>query len=326
MPSEFDLIRRYFTHTPRHTVLGVGDDGALIRPDPAMELVISTDMLVEGTHFFPDANPRMLGWKTLAVNISDMAAMGATPRWALLSLALPQADENWIDGFAAGFMACAQAHDVDLIGGDTTRGPLNLSVTILGEVPRGQALLRRGAQPGDDIWISGTPGCAALGLKHLQGHVVLPDPAACLQALHQPQPRVALGLALRGLATAALDVSDGLLGDLTHILECSHVEALIEVGLLPLQTLNAQAPDAQDLTRDCLLTGGDDYELLFCAPPNQRDRIHTLSNTLNLPLTRIGTIQPPSRSAPTPTPTITLIDTNGQAIPKAAVTMDKAPP
>ncbi|MRR09829.1 thiamine-phosphate kinase, partial [bacterium] len=219
MPSEFALIDKYFRRPTRHTVLGVGDDGAIVRPAPGMELVVSTDMLVAGTHFLPDTDPEALGWKVLAVNVSDLAAMGATPRWALLAAALPAATESWIERFARGFFACADEFGIDVIGGDTTKGPRNFCVTIFGEIPEGQALRRSGAKVGDEVWVSGRPGHAALGLAHLQGRVTLSEPALtdCLAALHRPQPRVALGLALRGLASAAIDVSDGLLADLRHI-------------------------------------------------------------------------------------------------------------
>ncbi len=202
MPSEFDLIARHFTRPTPGAELGVGDDAALLRVGADMELVVSTDMLVSGTHFFPDADPFLLGHKALAVNLSDLAAMGATPRWALLSLALPKADEHWLRRFSEGFFALADQYRVDLVGGDTTRGPLNISVTIMGEAPRGAALRRSGAQAGDDIWVSGQLGNAALALAHLQGKVQLSEDnlASCAQALHQPRPRVALGLALRGAA------------------------------------------------------------------------------------------------------------------------------
>ena len=172
--SEFDLIRRYFTRPSPGAVLGVGDDAALLRVSPGMELAVSTDMLVSGTHFLPDADPFLLGHKTLAVNLSDLAAMGAVPRWALLSLSLPAADENWLERFSAGFFALAEQHGVELVGGDTTHGPLNLCVTIMGEVPQGKALRRDGAQTGDDIWVSGTLGDAALALQHLLGKIVTP--------------------------------------------------------------------------------------------------------------------------------------------------------
>jgi thiamine-monophosphate kinase len=280
--SEFELIARYFTRGTSHTVLGGGDDGALIAPTPGHELVVSTDLLVEGTHFLADTDAEALGWKTLAVNISDMAAMGAQPRWALLAAVLPAPTPEWLEAFARGFFNCAKAYDIDLIGGDTTRGPRAFCVTILGEAPAGAALRRDGAQAGDSIWVSGRPGRAALGLAHLQGRVELSEPqlADCLAALHRPQPRVALGLALRGIASAAIDISDGLLADLGHILEQSAVAARLQIPELP----------AAGLARDCLLAGGDDYELLFTAPTATDDQIATLAATLELPLTRIGEI------------------------------------
>jgi thiamine-monophosphate kinase len=282
MPSEFTLIDRYFRRPTRHTVLGVGDDGAIIRPPAGMELVVSTDMLVSGTHFLPDANPEDLGWKTLAVNVSDMAAMGAQPRWAVLAVALPAATESWIEKFARGFFACADEFDIDVVGGDTTKGPRNFCVTIFGEVPAGQALLRAGARPGDDIWVSGRPGRAALGLAHLQGRLVLDEPARsdCLAALHRPQPRVALGLALRGLASATIDVSDGLLADLGHILDESKASARLCIPGLP----------PPGIERDCFLSGGDDYELVFTAPADKRREVEALATRLGLPLTPIGTV------------------------------------
>jgi thiamine-monophosphate kinase len=282
MPSEFALIDRYFRRPTRHTVLGVGDDGAIIRPSPGMELVVSTDMLVSGTHFLADTNPEDLGWKTLAVNVSDMAAMGAQPRWALLAAALPAATESWIERFARGFFACADEFGIDIIGGDTTKGPRNFCVTIFGEVPAGTALLRVGAQAGNDIWVSGSPGRAALGLAHLQGRHTLEEPARadCLAALTRPQPRVALGLALRGLASAAIDVSDGLLADLGHILDESKVSATLCIADLP----------PPGIERDCLLAGGDDYELVFTTPAPRRAEVETLGNKLSLPLGRIGTV------------------------------------
>ena len=289
MPSEFDLIRRHFTRPTRHTDLAVGDDAALLRAQPGMQLTVSTDMLVAGTHFFADTDPEDLGWKTLAVNVSDLAAMGATPRWAFLALALPGADEAWIAAFARGFFACADAHGVDLAGGDTTRGPLTLSVTIIGEVPQGEAITRAGGKAGDDLWVSGQPGMAALGLAALRGEarISTAGSAACIAALQRPQPRVALGLALRGVATAMLDVSDGLLGDLGHILECSATGAIIDVGALPLAALRDNGAD-EALARRCLLGGGDDYELLFAAPAARRADVEVLAGQLGLALHRIG--------------------------------------
>lgn len=291
MPSEFDLIRRHFTRSPQHTDLAVGDDAALLRPRAGVQLAVSTDMLVSGTHFFADTDPEDLGWKTLAVNVSDLAAMGAEPRWAFLALALPAADAPWIAAFARGLFACADAFGVDLAGGDTTRGPLNLSVTIVGEVPAGQAITRTGARAGNELWISGQPGLAALGLAALHGEVALDAAgrARCVDALQRPQPRVELGLQLRGIATAMLDVSDGLLGDLAHILEASAVGAIVDVAALPLDALRATGANAA-IARRCLLSGGDDYELLFAAPASARPALTELSTSLGLPLHRIGQI------------------------------------
>lgn len=310
MPSEFDLIARYFTRPTRHTTLGVGDDCALISPRPGMELVVSSDMLVADTHFFADTDPRNLGWKTLAVNVSDLAAMGAEPRWATLALALPAplaADEAWLQAFCDGFFACAEAYGVDVVGGDTTRGPLNLCVTIFGEVPAGQALRRNGARAGDDIWVSGTPGMAALGLAHLQGRVSLVHPESCLDALHKPQPRIALGLALRGLAHGAIDVSDGLLADLGHILAASGLAACLHLPQMPSAALNQGAP--AEIALSCLLAGGDDYELLFTAPLGRRDTIQQLEHLC--PLHRIGTLTSGSVGE------IQLLDANNISVPLA---------
>jgi thiamine-monophosphate kinase len=287
--SEFDLIQRYFTRPAPNAILGVGDDAALLRVAEGMELAVSTDMLVSGTHFFPDADPFLLGHKTLAVNLSDLAAMGAVPRWATLALALPGADESWLRRFSEGFFSLADEYGVDLVGGDTTRGPLNLSVTIMGEVPQGQALRRSGAKTGDDIWVSGTLGKAALGLAQLQGRTALPEDArlSCLAALHQPRPRVALGLALRGIANSAIDISDGLLADLGHILECSQAGAEIEFAAIPAVETHG-IDDA--LLRHCVLSGGDDYELCFTASAAKRSEIEAVAAKLQLPLARIGSI------------------------------------
>jgi thiamine-monophosphate kinase len=303
VPSEFELIARHFTRRTRHTVLGVGDDGALIAPTSGQELVISTDLLVEGTHFLPDTDPEALGWKTLAVNISDMAAMGAQPRWATLAAALPEATEPWIESFAHGFFDCANRYGIDLIGGDTTRGPRAFCVTILGEVPAGQALRRGGAKTGDSIWVSGTPGRAALGLAHLQGRTILSGPRLpeCLTALHRPEPRVALGLALRGIASAAIDVSDGLLADLGHILEQSGLAARLSIPGLP----------PAGLERDCLLAGGDDYELAFTAAASCDNEIKALADELQLPLARIGEV------VTGPPGALVLRDANGEDIAPA---------
>ena len=284
MLSEFELIQRYFSRPARHTLLGVGDDAALLRPDAGAEMAVSTDMLVEGRHFARGAEPRLLGHKALAVNLSDMAAMGATPRWATLALALPEADEAWLGTFAAGFHALAERYEVDLIGGDTTRGPASgpicICVTILGEVPAGLALMRGGARPGDDIWVSGELGGAALALKGGASNAVA-------RRLHQPEPRVELGERLRGIAHAAIDVSDGFAQDLGHILERSGAGALVHYALLP----KVACSDAA-LQQRCVLAGGDDYELVFTTPQAARREIEALSAALRLPLTRVGSIQP----------------------------------
>ncbi|MDO8812045.1 MAG: thiamine-phosphate kinase [Gallionella sp.] len=314
--SEFDLIRRYFTRAAPGALLGVGDDAALLQVSAGNVLAVSTDMLVSGTHFLPDADPFLLGHKTLAVNLSDLAAMGAAPRWAVLAIALPEADEAWLAQFSAGFFALAQQHDVELVGGDTTRGPLNLCVTIFGEVPAQQALRRSGAQVGDEIWVSGCLGDAALALAHLQGRIALSDAelAACLLALYRPQPRVALGLALRGIASSAIDISDGLLADLGHILEASQLGAEIRFDALPVsdvlrsysvgarhacESRPGGAPTVQSsnlaslkwaLIQHCVLSGGDDYELCFTVPAVRHAEVERLSAQLDLPLARIGKI------------------------------------
>lgn len=285
--SEFDLIRRHFNRPAPNALLGIGDDAALFQVSAGNVSAISTDMLVSGTHFFPDADPFLLGHKTLAVNLSDLAAMGAVPRWATLAIALPQADDVWLERFSAGFFALAQQHGVDLIGGDTTRGPLNLCVSIIGEVPPQLALRRDGAREGDDIWVSGELGDAALGLAHLQGKVALPQAelATCLTALHAPVPRIALGLALRGIARSAIDISDGLLADLGHILVRSQVAARIVFDDLPLSKTLRDSGQSK-----LALSGGDDYELCFTAAVENRVNIEHIAAELQLPLTRIGTI------------------------------------
>jgi thiamine-monophosphate kinase len=288
--GEFDLIRRYFTRaTPSAAVsgvlLGVGDDAALLAVTKGQQLVVSTDMLVAGQHFFPDADPEALGHKTLAVNLSDLAAMGATPRWATLALALPSVDEAWLAGFARGLFALAAAHGVALVGGDTTRGPLNLCLTIMGEAAPGAVLRRDAAQVGDMIWVSGELGGAALAVRHLRGEIDLgADAGACLQRLHRPQPRVALGVALVGLAHAAIDVSDGLLADLGHILARSGVGAKIDVAAIPRAA--AFAVHADHFTA-CALAGGDDYELCFTAAPEQAAAIRAAA-PLGVAVTPIG--------------------------------------
>ncbi|MFA6016359.1 MAG: thiamine-phosphate kinase [Gallionellaceae bacterium] len=293
--SEFDLIQRYFTRPTPSATLGVGDDAALLRVSDGMELAVSTDMLVSGTHFFADADPFLLGHKTLAVNLSDLAAMGATPRWATLALSLPEVNESWLAQFSRGFFSLAEQHAVDLVGGDTTRGPLTLSVTIMGEVRKDLALRRDSAQVDDDIWVSGMLGEAALALRHLQGRISLPAAlfSSCAIRLHQPQPRIKLGLALRGIARSAIDISDGLLADLGHILDCSKVGAEIEFDTLHAMLETKQsvlAPGDISLVQQCVFAGGDDYELCFTAPHSRFAEIQQLAAQLSLPLTRIGKI------------------------------------
>jgi thiamine-monophosphate kinase len=247
-------------------------------------------MLVEGRHFLPGAEPRSLGHKALAVNLSDLAAMGAAPRWATLALGLPQADEAWLAAFSEGFFALAERHGVDLIGGDTTRSAqVTICVTALGEVPSGVAMYRATARPDDDIWVSGELGSAALALS--RPALSHPDMAAAAARLHEPEPRVELGERLRGLARAAIDVSDGLAGDLQHILERSHVGAVIRYADIPRLAAFAQLND-RDLEKDCVLSGGDDYELVFTAARERRKEIEALSRELGVPLTRIGAVQP----------------------------------
>lgn len=290
--SEFDLIRRHFTRATPRALLGVGDDCALLQLSHGNALAVSSDMLVSGTHFFADTDPYLLGHKTLAVNLSDLAAMGATPRWATLALSLPSVDETWLTQFSAGFFALAQQYQLDLVGGDTTRGPLNLCVTIMGEVPVGQALRRDEAKVGDEIWVSGKLGDAALALAHLQGKVQLSDAdfTAVAPALHQPQPRVVLGLALRGLAHSAIDISDGLLADLGHILAASQVGAQLKFAAIPTSSVLQNKSSLTPFFQQCVLAGGDDYELCFTAAANQHERLLHIAMQLSLPLTCIGTI------------------------------------
>ena len=308
MTPEFNLIEKYFTRPATKAVLGIGDDCALINVSPGCELAISTDTLVEGTHFFPNADARLLGHKALAVNLSDLAAMGATARYVTLALTLPKIDDNWLRAFSDGFFALAEQHDVELIGGDTTRGPLSMTLTVFGEVPAGAALRRDGAKTGDDVWVSGTLGDAALALRHLQSKVTLPPEIfeRISIRLHQPEPRLALGISLRGIANAAIDISDGLIADLAHICERSDLSAQIEWPQIPLSPA-MQSVDVET-RQNCTLAGGDDYELCFTAPPSVREKMAAISTTLALPLTRIGRMQAGRAN-------VMVIDDNGNAMP-----------
>ncbi|PRX97509.1 thiamine-phosphate kinase [Paraburkholderia sp. BL25I1N1] len=297
MLSEFSLIDRFFARRaaarPSDVAagsLGIGDDCALLAPRAGEMLAISTDMLVEGRHFFADVDPEALGHKALAVNLSDLAAMGAQPQAFTLAFALPKAEEAWLAAFSEGLFALAERYGCELIGGDTTGGPLNLCITVFGSVPPRAALRRDAAQPGDDIWISGTLGDARAGLGVQRGEwsANAGDTATFRRALDRPEPRVALGMALRGIAHAALDLSDGLAGDLLHILERSNLRATVDVDAVPRSdALRRLAPDIQ---RRCTLAGGDDYELCFTAPVAARTAVDKAGHEVGIQLTRIGTI------------------------------------
>jgi thiamine-monophosphate kinase len=378
--GEFELIQRYFnrpllaeaagavgvpgsagtsgtrdadsTPSTRGIALGVGDDCALLSPAAGMHLAVSSDMLVCGRHFFANADPRLLGHKALAVNLSDLAACGAKPLAFTLALALPHADDAWLAPFSEGLWALADAHGCHLVGGDTTQGPLNICITIWGEVPRGQALLRSGAQVGDDIFVSGNLGEARMALEARRGTLALPPDllARACQRMDAPTPRVALGLALRGIASAAADISDGLLGDLGHILARSGVGATVHTGLaetlLPAPYYNSLQPDAlpSDCTGDCtgertraqpeaptdvlpgappsafpdvlpyVLAGGDDYELVFTVPPALRAAAHAAARASETPITRIGQIEA--------APGLRLVDAQGNAVASRFASFD----
>ena len=291
MPSEFDLIARYFTRTTPGAVLGVGDDCALLAPTPGMQLAVSSDMLLEGRHFSPQDSPAGIGHKSLAVNLSDLAAMGATPRWATLSIALPGVDEAWLQAFARGFFRMADAHGIELVGGDTTRGALSIAITVTGEVPPGQALQRNGARAGNEVWVSGQIGSAALALAYRQGRLFMEqiDAAKVLPALYLPQPRVALGIALRGIAHSATDISDGLLADLGHILQASHVGAVLEFARVPVAAVT-QSYLENPVARECVLAGGDDYELCFTAAADKHNAVLASGAQAGVAVTCIGRI------------------------------------
>jgi len=288
--GEFELIARFFDRGPaRDALLGIGDDCALLAPvDPHNVLAVSTDLLVEGRHFFRDADPVDVGHKSLAVNLSDLAAMGARPRAFTLALALPDADEGWLEGFCRGLFAIADRHGCELVGGDTTRGPLTVCITVFGEVPPEAALRRDAAQPDDDLWVSGALGAAALAVHDRgAGHTRAPGDRA-RERLDRPEPRVALGLSLRHVARAAIDLSDGLVGDLGHILDRSRAGAELDWPAVPVDPCLDGLPDA--LRRRLALAGGDDYELLFSAAAENRSAIEAIGRRLDLPLSRIGRI------------------------------------
>ena len=306
---EFDLIARHFTRATPSAVLGVGDDCALVTPTPGRQLAITTDLLIEGRHFSPQDGPAGLGHKTAAVNLSDIAAMGATPRWATLQIALPAANDAWLTAFARGLYRMLDAHGCALIGGDTTKSDrLTLGLTVFGEIEPGHALTRGGAQAGDDVWVSGLIGSAALALAYRQGRLFMEQihAARVLPALYLPTPRIALGQALIGVATAAIDISDGLCADLGHILTRSGLGAELDFAAIPVHAV------AHDYLHDpaaveAILGGGDDYELCFTAPASRRDRVLAAGQATGVAVTRIGC----TRAAPG----LVVRDAAGQAIP-----------
>ena len=317
--GEFDLIARFFTRPVpsgrADIALAVGDDCAVLQPAPGEQWTVSTDTLVEGVHFLPTVDPAALGHKALAVNLSDLAACGAEPRCFFLALALPGPDEAWLRAFSHGMFALADAHGCVLAGGDTTRSPhgVVITITVMGVVPQGQALLRSGARAGDDLWVSGTLGDAALGLAVRQGELRAGgDAVAGIRRLEWPQPQVALGLAVRGLATSAIDVSDGLLGDLGHLLERSAVGARVDWASVPRSAELRRQPEADQ--RRWALSGGDDYELLFTAPAAVRQAVERAAATTGTPVTRIGAV--------TSTGRLELVDADGRAMDTAPRAFD----
>ena len=318
--GEFDLIERFFRRPVRRAALGIGDDCALLAPAAGMQLAVSTDMLVEGRHFLSTVDPARLGHKALAVNLSDLAACGARPLAFSLALALPESNPAFLEPFARGLFALADAHDCELIGGDTTRGPLNLCITVFGEVPNGQALLRSGARAGDDIWVSGTLGDARLALEVFRGRHQLQARTfeAARTRMEQPTPRVALGLALRGVATSAIDISDGLLGDLSHVLKASQVGARIDAAAAATLLATDPADCIGGLNRaavlDLVLAGGDDYELAFTAPPAQRDAVAAAAAQAAVRVTRIGCIEAQ--------PGVRVVDAQGNALSQRYASFD----
>ncbi|MDA7418724.1 thiamine-phosphate kinase [Xenophilus arseniciresistens] len=309
--GEFDLIARYFSRPVRRSPLGGGDDCALLAPAAGMQLAVSSDMLVEGRHFLSTVDPASLGHKALAVNLSDLAACGAKPLAFTLALALPAMDGDWLQRFSQGLYALADAHGCELVGGDTTRGPLNICITVFGEVPAGQALLRSGARAGDELWVSGTLGDARLALEVFRGTAQVPSEvfAAARARMEGPTPRVALGLALRGVASSAIDLSDGLAGDLGHVLKASGVGATLDAdAAAQCVAARAQQPALLDAAgwRQLALAGGDDYELAFTAPPAAHEAVLAAAQASGTAATRIGRIEAE--------PGLRIVDGRGQAI------------
>ncbi|WP_333797255.1 thiamine-phosphate kinase [Rheinheimera sp.] len=292
--GEFELISECFSQAGRSradVVLGVGDDGAVVQIREGFDLVVTTDTMVQGVHFFPDVDPRALGHKLVAVNVSDLAAMGAEPCWLSLAISLPEVNNTWLQAFAEGLSETADYYNCQLIGGDTTRGPLTLTVIAKGLVPKGKALTRAGAKVGDYIYVTGTLGDAALGLKLVQDQVEVSKKhrAHILQRFHYPTARVALGQALRTIASSAMDISDGLCGDLPHILKRSKVGATVDVNKIPMSQALKDSCDWQQALQ-CALSGGEDYELLFTVPEDKRGSLEVLLSPYGVPVTCIGRI------------------------------------
>lgn len=322
--GEFDLIERYFKragNTAQGVDLGIGDDCALLSPSPGMQLAISSDMLVEGRHFLSTVSPEALGHKALAVNLSDLAACGAKPVAFTLALSMPRVDQAWLEGFSRGLFALADEHGCALIGGDTTAGPLNICITVFGHVPTGQALLRSGAKAGDDIYMSGSPGEARLALEAFRGNISLSEEAFshARARMERPTPQVALGLALRGIASSAIDVSDGLLGDLGHILKASDVGAeidLIAINSIAHYAYNITVSSRFDINfmQQMVLAGGDDYELVFTATPSQREAVQAAAKASNTRVTRIGSVRAESG--------VILREADGKVVPNSFASFD----
>lgn len=296
--GEFDLIDRYFLRSKfagnrPDVILGIGDDAALLRMPADADLVAAVDTLVAGRHFPPDSDARSIGHRALAVNLSDMAAMGATPAWATLALTMPSADASWLEGFSAGLMSLADAYGVALVGGDTTAGPLTVSIQILGHVARGSALRRGGAQAGDLLAVTGTLGDAGAGLALVTGRLASQDRAAdeLVGRFEYPQPRVRFGSTARGIASAAMDLSDGLVGDLPKLAAASGLAAHVDIERLPISlALLSLVPAAQ--AREWALAAGEDYELLVAVPPRRFDELAAAAGRLNLRFTAIGELRP----------------------------------
>ncbi len=287
MTSEFEIIERYFKKKIKQTALGIGDDAAMINVQKNHQLVISSDMLVENIHFLKNTNPSHLGWKSLAVNLSDIAAMGSKPKWATLSISLPKINHLWLKKFTEGFFKCANQFGIDLIGGDTSRGPLSISITIMGEIKKNQGLLRSGAKINDDIWVTGQLGLASMGLASLKGKLKLAPrlKIKCLKALEVPAPKISLGSHLSRYANSCIDISDGLIQDLNHILKASKVGATLFLNDIPCEKFIHTSEQYH-----FVLNGGDDYELLFTAPKKNRSNIKKIAKKTNTSVNIIGAI------------------------------------